>query len=108
MARSGWSHAANLVPAFLSSPDLRGFTPPSTLPERKREGYVLSADKFPASFQQSLTGYLAYLADSPEDDDAPFRGLRATTLKQREFQFRQMASSLVHRGVPPAEIITLR
>ena len=30
MARSGWSHAANLVPAFLSSPDLRGFTPPST------------------------------------------------------------------------------
>jgi hypothetical protein len=31
MARSGWSHAANLVPAFLSSPDLRGFTPPSTV-----------------------------------------------------------------------------
>src|SRR3984957_5503427 len=30
MARSGWSHAANLLPAFLSSPDLRGFTPPST------------------------------------------------------------------------------
>ena len=30
MARSGWSHAANLVPAFLSSPFMRGFTPPST------------------------------------------------------------------------------
>jgi hypothetical protein len=30
MAGSGWSHAANLVPAFLSSPFMRGFTPPST------------------------------------------------------------------------------
>ena len=68
---------------------------------------MLSADKFPASFQQSLTGYLAYLADPPEDDEAPFRGLRPTTLKQREFQFRQMASALVHRGVPPAEITAI-
>jgi hypothetical protein len=30
MARRGWSGAANLVPDFLSPPDLRGFTPPST------------------------------------------------------------------------------
>jgi hypothetical protein len=29
------------------------------------------------------------------------------TLKQREFQFRQMASALMHEGVPSAEIITL-
>lgn len=69
-----------------------------------RVGYVLAAEAFSASFRASLTDYIAFLTDPPEDDDAPLAGLRPTTLKLREFQFRQMASALVHRGVPVAEI----
>ena len=34
-------------------------------------------------------------------------GCGRSTLKQREFQFRQMASALVHGGVPMEEITTL-
>jgi hypothetical protein len=69
--------------------------------------YVLPAESFPASFRSSLTQHIAYLADPPEDDDAPLKGLRPTTLRLREFQFRQMASALVHRGVSSEEIATI-
>ena len=72
--------------------------------ERKREGYVFPANQFPTSFQQSLSNYLAFLADPPDDDDAPLRGLRPATLRHREFQFRQMSSALVHTGVPIEEV----
>ena len=61
-----WNDAVDAVPGW---PQQR-----LTLADRKREGYVLSADNFPTSFQQSLTDYLGYLADPPEHDDAPFRG----------------------------------
>jgi hypothetical protein len=67
--------------------------------EPGREGYVIAAKDLPASFQSSLADYLAFLANPPDDDDAPPRALRATTLSLREFQFRQMASALVHSGV---------
>lgn len=70
-----------------------------TLPQARRQGYVFPPDQFSHSFQKSLTAYLDYLADPPEDDDAPPKGLRPNTLKLREFQFRQMASALVHRGI---------
>jgi integrase len=70
-----------------------------TVPASGREGYVFPAASFSASFQKSLSDYLAFLANPPEDDDAPPRGLRPTTLSRREFQFGQMASALVHRGV---------
>jgi hypothetical protein len=69
-----------------------------TVPPSGREGYVFPAASLSASFQKSLSNYLAFLANPPDDDDAPFRGLRPTTLRRREFQFRQMASALVHGG----------
>ncbi len=96
----GWNAAADAVPGW----------PPQrlTLREAEQQGYVLPAQNFTPSFQASLTGYLAYLADPPELDDAPFKPLRPVTLAFRAFQFRQMASALVHRGVPIGEITDLR
>ena len=77
-----------------------------TLPEVSRRGYVLAAEDLHAEFQASLKDYLAFLTDPPvDDDDAPVRGLRPTTIKQREFQLRQIASALVHMGI---EVSTIR
>ena len=70
----------------------------------EREGYVFKAEAFCPAFRSSLADYIAFLADPPEDDEAPFAGLRPNTLSLREFQLRQMASALVHRGVPVAAI----
>jgi integrase len=87
----GWNAAATAVPGW---PSQR-----LTLPAPARTGYVLPLAEFPAGFQASLAAYLDFLADPPEEDDAPLRGLRPNTLALRAFQFRQMASALVHRGV---------
>lgn len=59
----GWNTAVEGVPGW---PQQR-----LTLPEIRREGYVLPAQSFPAGFQKSLTAYLAFLANPPDDDDAP-------------------------------------
>jgi integrase len=89
----GWNTATEMVKGW--PPTL--LTPPGSL----RIGYVLYADKFSPSFQASLSDHIHYLANPPEDDDnAPLRGLRPTTLRMREFQLRQIASALVHKGVP--------
>jgi integrase len=87
----GWNAAVKGVPGWPQHP--------LTLPEVRREGYVLPPQCFPQSFQKSLTAYLAFLANPPDDDDAPLNGLRPATLALRDFQIRQMASALVHRGV---------
>lgn len=74
----------------------------------QRTGYVLPAEQFSPGFQKSLSDYLSYLADPPDDDDdAPPKALRPATLRLREFQFRQMASALVHRGVPIEAITSI-
>lgn len=96
-----WNGAVDTVPGW---PQQRLTEPPM----RHGSGYVIPADQLPASFQQSLVDYLDFLADPPiEDDDAPFKGLRPTTLKQREFQLRQMASALVHKGIPIEAITSI-
>jgi integrase len=95
----GWNAAVDQVPGW---PQQR-LTPGET----GQDNYVLPAASFPASFRSSLTQHLDFLADPPEDDDAPLKGLRPTTLRLREFQFRQMASALVHRGVPAENITTI-
>src|SRR4051812_22773396 len=82
----GWNSAVEGIPGWPQQQ--------LTLPEIRREGYVLPAQSFPASFQKSLTAYLAFLANPPDDDDAPINGLRPATLVLREFQMRQMASAL--------------
>ena len=94
----GWNAAVDRIPGW---PQQR-----LTLREIRRQGYVLPAEELHVEFQKSLTDYLAFLADPPvDDDDAPVRGLRPTTIKQREFQLRQIASALVHMGV---EVSTIR
>jgi site-specific recombinase XerD len=72
-----------------------------TPPPVKRDGYVLPETSFTAAFQSRLTAHIEYLRDPPEeDDDAPLHGLKETTLQAREFSLRQIASVLVHGGVP--------
>lgn len=74
----------------------------------QRMGYVLPAEQFSPGFQKSLAEHIEYLADPPDDDDdAPPRALRPATLRLREFQFRQMASALVHRGIPIESITSI-
>ncbi len=95
----GWNAAVEGVPGWPQHP--------LTLPKVRREGYVLAATSFPQSFQKSLSQYRAYLANPPDDDDAPPRGLKSTTLVLREFQLRQMASAMVHTGTPIDEITSV-
>lgn len=77
------------------------------LPEIERSGFVLPAQSFTPAFQKSLTDYIAYLADPPEDDEALIRGLRPATLVRAEFQFRMIASAVVNRGAPIHAITSL-
>ena len=95
----GWNTAVDRVPGW---PQQR-----LTLPSKQRTGYVLPVNKFSASFQKSLVEYLAFLANPPDDEDAPPKGLRPITVRLREFQVRQMASALVHRGVPIEDITSV-
>jgi hypothetical protein len=74
---------------------------------KRASGYVLRADLFSPGFQASLAEYMEFLTDPPDDEDAPFKGLKATTLGLREFQLRQLASALVHQGVPIEEITSV-
>jgi len=99
VAVRGWNAAAGAIPGW---PQQR-----LTLPEIEPDGYALPLQGFPPEFRKSLADYLSFLADPPDDDAAPPRGLRPVTLKLREFQFRQMASALVHQGVPTEEITTI-
>jgi integrase len=92
----GWNTAVDRVPGW---PLQR-----LTAAERPQVGYVLKADKFSPAFQASLADYMAFLTDPPDEVDAPFKGLKPSTLRIREFQFRQLASALLHRGVSVADI----
>jgi len=88
----GWNTAVDEVPGW---PQQR-----LAVAEKSRGGYVLPTHSLSPAFQASLAEYMAFLADPPDHEDAPFKGLKASTLGLREFQLRQMASALVHRGVP--------
>ena len=59
----GWNDAVEAIPGW----------PQQLLAPRRpdRQGYVLPAGSFPLTFQSSLDAHLAFLADPPEDDDAP-------------------------------------
>jgi integrase len=92
----GWNAAVDRVPGW---PQQR-LTPA----QRGHQGYVLQAERFSPAFRTSLADYMAFLTDPPDEVDAPFMGLKPRTLRLREFQLRQIASALVHRGVPIEEI----
>ncbi|WP_428394424.1 hypothetical protein [Lichenicoccus sp.] len=95
----GWNAASKRVAGW----------PPTglTVPAAEKTGYVLRVESFPASFQNALADYLSFLADPPEDDDAPPKALRPITVKLREFQLRQIASALVHKGTPSDDIVSV-
>lgn len=96
-----WNIAVDTVPGW---PQQRL----TTASVERGSGYVLSLEDFPPGFQQSLRDYISFLTDPPDDDiEAPPKGLRPNTLKLREFQFRQMASALVHRGIPIETITSI-
>lgn len=99
-AARGWNEAARTIEGW----------PNIILTEYRPErgGYVLDLDAFLPSFQASVAAYLEYLRDPPEDDDtAPTRGLKPTTLEMREFNIRQIASALVHSGIGVERLRTI-
>lgn len=95
----GWNIAVENVPGWPQQQ--------LTLPSTQRERYVYRPHSFSASFQMSLMDYLSYLANPPDEEDAPPKALRPATLRLREFQVLQMASAVVHQGVPIADVISI-
>lgn len=79
----------------------------SRLP-RKREPWTIALEQFPQSLQDDVAAWINRLAN-PDllDDDAPAKPLRPTTIKHRQFQLREVASALVHAGMPIAQIDSL-
>lgn len=79
--------------------------PVSVAPSRGR--YVLLWEAFPPSFRQDAQGYLDQLTGHDLLDETPFRPVRPSTAKTRDWQLRAFASVLVLKGVPAAEITCL-
>jgi integrase len=59
---------------------------------------------FPTSLEADVQAYLKILSGAVLDEKSPKRKLRASTLRNREYQFRAAASALAASGVPATEI----
>lgn len=79
----------------------------SRLP-RKKEPWTIALEQFPQSLQDDVAAWINRLAN-PDllDEDAPAKPLRPTTIKHRQFQLREVASALVHAGMPISQINSL-
>ena len=93
-----WNKAAGTIEDW---PDFRIEVP------SYRETYTLEWPALPSSLMQDTQNWLDRLAGRDLVDPIPFMPVKPSTLKRREFQIRQLASALVHRGRPVASIQTL-
>jgi integrase len=79
--------------------------PQITIPrEDRRTVYVQPWSAFPTSLEADVQAYLKILSGAVLDEKGPKRKLRASTLRNREYQFRAAASALAASGLPAAEI----
>ena len=83
-----------------------GRTLPSFAPARNDAG-TLPWDRFPASLRADVTAWLDRLAGRDALEELPFRRFGPATLQCRDYQLRQFASALVHRGHDPASLTGL-
>ena len=93
-----WNKAVNLVDGW---PNLQVKVP------SYRESYTLDWSAFPSTLKDDTQRWLDRLAGRNLRKPIPFKPVKASTLECREFQIRQLASALVHRGHPAASIRTL-
>ncbi|MBV1800639.1 tyrosine-type recombinase/integrase [Siccirubricoccus sp. G192] len=101
--RRAWNRACSEVPDW----------PGRLLETKPRKGLrVLPWETFPASLRADLQGWLDYRAgiglppeaEGEREDDGPSKPARPTTLKHREHQVQQFASTLVKQGVDPSSL----
>jgi integrase len=69
--------------------------------------YTLSWDALPTSLRLDKDAYLKRLSGADLLAELDFRPLRPSSLKKKDYELRQFASALVHRGRDPASIKTL-
>ena len=69
--------------------------------------YSLSWNAFPLSLRLEKDAYIERLSGSDLLAELDFRPLRPSSLKKKDYELRQFASALVHRGRDPASIKTL-
>ena len=70
--------------------------------------YTLPWDRFPTTLEAEVTRYLDRLAGRNILDDLDFRPLRPASLCTRGFQLRAYLAALVHTGVDPMTLTSLR
>lgn len=75
--------------------------------QRKREPYTLPWSKYPKALGDEVRALLDRLGNRDLFSMSQEEPLRQTTLGLREFQLRQFAAALVHRGREPSELISL-
>jgi integrase len=93
-----WNQAMATIPAWPK----RAVVVPSYV-----QTYSLSWDAFPSSLRLEKDAYIERLSGSDLLADLDFRPLRPSSLKKKEYELRQFASALVHRGRDPTSIKTL-
>ena len=76
------------------------------VPSRRRD-WTLPWSAFPASLEADARMWLDRLGGQDLLTDLPFRPVRPSTLKQREWQIRAFASALVRQGWDPAALVSL-
>ena len=75
---------------------------------RKREPYAFSWDKYPEALGHEIRELMERLGNTDPFSADQRPALRQTTLRLREFQLRQFAAAVVHRGRDPSELTGLR
>lgn len=77
-------------------------------PPRKKEPWTLPLEAFPPSFLEDVDRWTNRLGN-PDllDGSGPAKPLRPSTIKHRRFQIREVASALVHSGMPIETITSL-
>jgi integrase len=95
----GWRAAQTAVDSW---PQLR-----ITIPSRRNE-WTFAWECFPLSLQADCMAWCDRLAGRDLLDEAPFRPVKPSTVKRREWQIRGFATALVLRGRDPKTITSLR
>ena len=94
-----WNKAAKLVVGWPTT-ELHS-------PWRKREIKTLPMEALPLAYQGSIEEYLEYLANPPDDDNAPLYGLRPESIISKRFALRYMGSVLLRAGTSPEQLTSV-
>lgn len=93
-----WNRATKLVPGW----------PTSQFPvEAKRQGYTLKWGALPTPFRLEVEAWLKSRSEPDLTSEEARLPLRPRTIKERRFQTLQVASALVHSGMPVEAITSL-